>query len=53
MKQQYIVGQKAKDFVRMSDGRSLFGCSLDLDEAKEAKKVIKGGKIFKLVEVKK
>ncbi len=53
MKSHYIVGQTTKDFIRMSDGRIIYGCSLTLDEAKEATKIFKRSKIYKLVEVKK
>ena len=54
MKEQYIVGTKARSgFIRITDGIYLLGCSLNLDEAKEAKKMITRSKIYKLVEVKK
>ena len=53
MQEQYLVGQKTKDFIRVSDGRSLFGCTLNLEEAKEAKQLFRRSKIYKLVEVKK
>ncbi len=54
MKDQYIVGTKAKrGFIRITDGMVLLGCSLNLEEAKEAKKMMVNSKIYKLVEVKK
>lgn len=53
MKAQYITGIKRKDFVRLFDGISAFGCSQTLDEAREIQKRIKKTKIYKLIEVKK
>jgi len=53
MKDQYIVGTKSKEgFIRLTDGFYLIGCSLNLNEAKETKKITKRSKIYKLVEVK-
>ena len=53
MKQQYLIGQKDDGFIRLSDGRELIGYSLTLEEAKEAQKVFKNSKIYKLIEIKK
>ena len=54
MKEQYIAGTAMKKFIRMHDMSYTIGCSLTLEEAKEAKKIMgKKCKIYKLVEVKK
>lgn len=52
MKNQYVIGVPSNGFVRLSDGRELMGGSLTLEEAKDAKFILKNGKIYKLVEVK-
>ena len=53
MKDQYLVGVSTKDFIRMTNGDCLVGCSLTLEEAKVQKVFVKKSKIYKLVEVKK
>jgi len=53
MKNQYVIGVLAEGYIRLSDGRELIGGSLTLEEAKDAKIILKNGKIYKLVEVKK
>ncbi len=54
MKQQYLVGIGVeKRFIRIADGITLIGGSLTLEEAKEAQRIFKCSKIYKLVEVKK
>jgi hypothetical protein len=53
MKDQYLVGIPKKDFIRITDGVILIGGSLTLEEAKDAKKIMKRSKIYKLIEVKK
>ncbi len=51
MKPQYLVGVKKDDFIRMSDGRVLIGCSLTLEEAKRATMIFTKSSVYKLVMV--
>lgn len=54
MKDQFIIGKKIKGkFVRIYDAEIFVAASLDMDEAKYGQKIIKGSKIYKLVEIKK
>lgn len=53
MKTHYILGKPTKNFVRLYSDFDVLGCSLTLEEAEDAKKIIKNAKIYKLVEVKK
>ena len=51
MKLQYVIGVKADWFIRLTDGRELIGGSLTLEEAIDAKIILKNGSIYKLVMV--
>lgn len=54
MKQQFIIGKKIKnEFVRVYDTDIIVAASLDITEAKYRQKMVKGSKIYKLVEIKK
>ena len=53
MKDQYLIGVKEKDFIRVSDGTFATMCTRTLDDAQRVQKSCKGKlKVFKLVEVK-
>lgn len=51
MKEQYLVGIPKKDYIRMTDGVTLIGGSLTLEEAKEANRIMKKSFVYKLVMV--
>lgn len=52
MKDQFVIGRKAKSFIRVYDGDILVAASLTLKEAKEEQKRVPKSKIYKLVEIK-
>ena len=53
MKTQYIIGVPKKSYIRLTDGNVLIGGSRDIEDIQEMQKLVKGGKIYRLVEVEK